>query len=435
MKNRLAALTLLLVAVSVSVAADWPQWRGPQRSGVSKETGLLKSWPKEGPKLLWTFKNAGLGFSSFAVVGDTLYTLGTRGDDEIVLALDISKNGAELWTAKIGPIFTFKSNDWGDGPRSTPAIDGQRLYALGGQGELVCVDISKKGQEIWRKNLIKDFGGEMMSEWGYSESPLVDGDLLVCTPGSQKGTLLALNKKDGSVAWQSTELKHKAPYSSIVAADMHGVRQYIQTSYVDDLVGGFISGVAAKDGKLLWSMQILKGQSYAISSTPIVKGNQVYVTFGHRGSCHLFEISKEFKAKELYSKNNQKVLKNRDGGVVLIGDHVYGHSDNLGWVCQEWKTGDVAWDEKNEFPGASGSITAAEGLLYLYTDSGVVGLVEASPKEFKEISSFKIPEISKIPQTRDTSRHSKIWAHPVIANGRLYLRDHELIFCYDLKSK
>src|SRR5262249_36391652 len=245
---------------------------------------------------------AGLGFSSFAIVGGNIYTLGTRDDkEEVIIALD--KVGRELWTANIGPIFTFKSNVWGDGPRGTPTIDGKYLYALGGQGDLVCVDISDRGKEIWRKNLIRDLGGEMMSEWGYSESPLVDDKLLICTPGGEHGTLAALDKTNGSLVWQSKELKHKAPYSSIMPANIHGARQYIQLSYVD-AVGGFVNGVAATDGKLLWSAPIFKGDSYAAAPTPIVKDNLVYVTTGYGGGCHLFEIAKDFTATDLFSKRN-----------------------------------------------------------------------------------------------------------------------------------
>ena len=434
MKTRVLSISALLLFVGWAVAADWPQWRGPQRTGVSAETGLLKVWPKEGPKLLWTFKNAGLGHGSFAVVGNTLYTLGTRGDDEIVIALDVT-SGAELWTAKIAPLFVAVDQHigWGDGPRSTPTIDGNHLYALGGQGELVCLDIAAKGKEVWRKNLPKDLGGEMMTGWGFSESPLIDGPLLLCTPGGAQGTVAALNKMTGTLVWQSKELKNKAPYSSIVVAEIHGVRQYVQNSFVD-VTGGFVSGIAAQDGKVLWTMPTFKGDSYNIGPTPIVKDNLVYVsTQNGVTGCHLFALDKSFKAKDLYSKANQKVMKNNHGGVVLIGDHVYGHSERSGWVCQEFKTGDQV--SVKTLDAHSTSLTAADGMLYFFTDDGVASLVEATPKMFTEISSFKLPERSKIPDTRATSRKSKTWAHPVVANGHLYLRDHDLLFCFDVKAK
>jgi outer membrane protein assembly factor BamB len=429
-----AFVSAAFLVVAGAMADDWPQWRGPDRSGVSKETGLLRSWPAGGPKLLWTFKNAGEGFSSCAVVGNTFYTLGCRGADEIVLALDIAK-GTESWSAKIGPIFKAFGN-WGHGPRGTPTIDGDRLYALGSQGDLICLDIPSKGKkELWRKNLPKDFGGEMMTDWGFSESPLIDGALLICTPGGKKGTVVALKKDTGELVWQSSGLTNKAPYSSAMAATIHGVRQYIQNSY-DEAVGGFVSGFAAKGGKVLWTMPTFKGDSYHISPTPIVKDDMVYVTtYNTVTGCHNFQIDKSWKAKDLYSKKNQKVMKDNHGGVILIGDHVYGHCDKSGWVCQDFKTGAEAWSEGSFLDTSSGAITAADGLLFLFTQDGEVGLAEANPKEFKALGSFKLPETSMIPQTVPTSKDSKAWAHPVVSGGRLYLRAHDLVFCYDVKGK
>jgi outer membrane protein assembly factor BamB len=435
-----ARLLLLGVAValfgSLGLAADWPQFRGPNRDGVSHEKGLLKAWPKDGPKLLWTYKDAGLGFSSFAIVGDKLYTLGTRGDDEIVLVLDANK-GTELWTAKIGPIFTFKDNSWGDGPRSTPTIDGQYLYALGGQGILVCLDIAAKGKEVWRKDLRKDLGGEPMVEnynWGYSESPLVDGPLLICTPGGAQGTVAALDKKTGKVVWRSTGLTNQAPYTSPVVAEFRGVRQYIQTSYIGSTEGGVVSGFAAKDGKVLWTELLAKKSNYNLASTPLVLGDRLYISEGSGYGCHLYEFKSSPKVKDLYSKAAQKVMKNNHGGVVLVEGHVYGFSEPGMWVCQDLDSGKAAWTERNEIGGRSGSITAADNMLYLYSDEGEIGLLAADPKEFRLSGKFTIPERSKFPSTRASSREAKVWAHPVVANSRLHLRDGELIFCYDVRA-
>ena len=432
----LAGLLTLFVCVALVRADDWPQWRGPDRSGISKETGLLKQWPEKGPKLVWSYRDAGFGFSGFAVVKDTLYTLGTRNKDEIVIAVD-AKDGKELWTAKVGPIFTFKGNVWGDGPRSTPTIDGNNLYALGGQGELVCLDIAQKGKEVWRKNLIKDLKGEMMSEWGYSESPLIDGDRLICTPGGPEGTLAVLDKKTGAVQWRSAGLKQKAPYTSAAAAEIHGVRQYVQLSAAVDKNDGFLSGFAAADGKVLWSTPLFKGYVYSISSSPpIVVDNTVYVTYLSEttSNCHRFAIDKDFQVKDLYTGKNNNTIKNNHGGVVLVGDHVYGYSERAGWVCQDFKTGKALWNERDAIEGG-GSIIAADGRLYIYSDQGEAILAEANPKEWTEIGRFKIPETSKLRPMAETSSSAHIWAHPAIANGRLYLRDAELIFCYDIRAK
>jgi outer membrane protein assembly factor BamB len=416
---------------------DWPQWRGPDRTGVSKENGLLKDWPAKGPRLVWTYSNAGVGFSTTAVVGDRLYTLGGIDESEYVIALDLKgTQPRELWKVKLGPIL-IGHLQYGDGPRSTPTVDGKLLYALGGQGDLVCVALDK-GQEVWRKNLIKDLGGEMMTEWGYSESPLVDGDKLICTPGGDKGTLAALDKKTGAVRWRSTGLKNKAPYSSVVISEAGGVRQYVQNSYISEDEGGVVSGFDAKDGKVLWTAPLAKISSYAIVPTPIVRGDLVYVTAGYDYGCHLYQLKRTgdgFAVNDLYKPRERRAFKNTHGGVVLVGEHVYGHSEKTGWVCQDFKTGKVAWLERDKLECTSGSITAADGMLYLYSDEGVAVLLSASPKGWEEHGHFEIPQKSKVPEMRRGSRGAKIWTQPVIANGRLYLRDQELLFCFDISAK
>lgn len=440
MKTRLLLVGIAaLLFGSFAHVDDWPQFRGPQRDGVSAETGLLKDWPKGGPKLAWSFKNAGLGFSSMAIADGKLYTLGSRGDDEVVLAFDAAK-GAELWTMKLGPIVNGSENAvWGDGPRSTPTIDGKHLYALGSQGELVCLEISGgQPKEVWRKNLVKDFGGEMMSGWGFSESPLVDGKLLVVTPGGTAGTLAALDKLTGAVVWRSKELTHLAPYTSIMATDIHGVRQYVQTSCKEVKKGGFVSGISAADGKLLWSEPIFKGSAYLIASNPLIKGNLVYHSTGDDShECHLFEIGKDNKVKEKYSKASQKNMKNNHGGVVLVGDYVYGYSDGRGWTCQEFAKGTLKWEEPGDpVCNGSGATISAGGMLYLVSDLGEVGLADADPKAFNLVSSFKMPQLSKFPASkRTTSKNSKVWSHPAVANGYLYVRDAEFIYCYDIRDK
>lgn len=442
MKKCVLGILAGIVVASVARADDWPQFRGPDRSGVSKETGLLKVWPKDGPKLAWTFKNAGLGHSSFAIVKGVLYTLGTDWDPkkpnatdfgEYIIAIDAAK-GAELWRHKIGPISTYPppSNAYGDGPRSTPTIDGNLLFALSGDGELVCLDLATK-KEAWRKNLVKDLDG-VMGKYGYSESPLIDGDKLICSPGGAKGTLAALDKKTGTVLWRSKGLTNLVHYTSPVVADIHGVRQYIQTSYVSKPgdIHGEVNGVDT-NGNLLWSGTIYTGENEGSAATPVVSGNLVYTTVGFGGGCHLFEIGKNQQAVEKYKKPTWKKVKNTNGGVVLIDGHIYGHSERDTWICQNLKTGALAWDEQNDLKCASGAITAADGKLYMFTDEGEVGLVNADAKEFKLISGFKLPMRSKIPQERTTSRMAKIWSYPVIADGHLYLRDQEYIFAYEIK--
>jgi len=438
----ISASACLAAAALCACAADWPQWRGPERTDISKETGLLKSWPKGGPPLLWKYADAGIGFSGPAVVGDRLYTMGARDEMEYVIALDV-KTGQEVWHAKLGSIFTFKGNKWGDGPRATPAVDGALLYALGGQGDLVCLQIMD-GKEVWRKNLVTDFGGKVMEynpglNWGYTESPLVDGDKLVCCPGGPQGTMIALDKKTGNSIWRATELKDEATHSSIMPAEIGGVRQYVQTTFKGSgKGGGAVVAVAAKDGKLLWYFPIERYDVYQIVPTPVVRGDQVYVTNGDGTGCDLLNIARKagggFTAKELYKPASQKVMKNEHGGVVLVGDHIYGNSDGRGWVCQDFKTGKAVWEEKYRLEG-KGSLTCADGYLYLYSDRGVAALIKASPQGWEESGRFDLPEQSKTHESRPTSRGAGVWTHPVVANGRLYLRDQDLLFCFDVRAK
>lgn len=425
---KLAASFFLILGASDMArvqADDWPQWQGPERNNVSKETGLMKSWTKDGPKLLWTFEKAGIGYSGPAIVGDRLYTMGGRDDTSYVLALDV-KTGKEVWECPIGKLFKV---DHGDGPRGTPTIDGDLLYALDGQGELICVETAT-GKKRWSVNMQKDFHGEMMSHWGYSESPLVDGDQVVCCPGGKEGTVVALDKKTGKVLWRSKELTDKATYSSLVIAEIGGVRQYVQLTFKKGKEGeaGAIVGIAAKDGKLLW-YHPRPGYKTAVIPTPIVRGNLVYAVAGYGAGCDLLEISgkgNKFEAKQLYDEKVQKKMDSKTCGAVLVGDYIYGFSDKGGWICQDFKTGGVKWD--NNVKVERGSLTCADGLLYCYGEmSGQIALIDPNPDALKLKSKFKIPRETKL--SRGSGR---IFTHPVVANGRLYLRDEDLIFCYDI---
>jgi outer membrane protein assembly factor BamB len=426
MKTRrlvLPAVCLIGLAVAAPVpfsrSADWPQWRGPDRNDVSKETGLLKSWPKDGPKLLWTYEKLGAGYAGPAVVGDRLYVLGMRGKDEHLIALDVS-TGNEAWTSQVAPYLSTGSTEgYGIGPRSTPSIDGDKVYVLGSQGLLVCAGTAD-GKQAWKVSLPQDLQGQMMSGWGWSESPLADGDKVICTPGGKKGALAALDKKTGSVLWRSTEVTSQATYSSVVADEVGGVRQYVQ------VVNKAVVGVAAKDGKKLWEQPKPEHRT-AVIPTPIVRDDDVYVTAGYNIGCDLLRLVPEaqgIKVEELYDNSARKNVENKHGGVVLVGDYIYGWTDKGGrWVCQEFKTGKIVWESKEL---GRGSVTYADGHLYCYAESdGTVVLVQASPEGWKEDGRFQIPR---------TKKKGSIWTHPVVANGRLYLRDQDLLFCYDVKD-
>jgi outer membrane protein assembly factor BamB len=416
MKTRLLLTAVCLAAALPLLAADWPQWQGPDRTNISKETGVLKTWPASGPKLAWTFDNAGIGFAGPAVVGDRLYTMGARGGTEFLYALD-TKNGKEVWATEIGPLYT---NGYGDGPRGTPTVDGDNIYTLSGQGNLVCVT-KDKGTKVWSKSLTKDLRGGIPN-WGYTESPLIDGDKVLCTPGGGQGTIAALDKKTGDVSWRSKGLTDGAAYSSIIAADVSGSRQYIQ------MTTGGVVGVSASDGKPLW--QSAAGRNgIAIIPTPIYHDGQVYVTSGYGTGCALLKLAPDgdaFKAEQVYAN---KIMINQHGGVVLLNGNLYGFSDNKGWVCQEFKTGKDLWMEKSKL--GKGSLTCVDGMLYCYTENdGICVLADAAPTGWKEHGRFKIPRETKQPR-----KQGHIWTHPVVANGKLYLRDQDLLFCFDVKGK
>lgn len=402
--------TLLTLTALTTHAGDWPQWRGPDRTDITKETGLLKVWPDGGPKRVWLFENAGHGYSGPAIAQGKFFTLGTRDGNEILLVLD-ANTGKELWTAKIGKVL---SNRWGDGPRGTPTVDGDRVYALSGPGDLVCVNVAD-GKILWQVNM-KDLGGQVPG-WGYCESVLVDGNQVVCTPGGSQGALAALDKMTGKLIWQSKEFTDGAHYSSIMPAEINGTRQYVQ------LVEKNFVGISAKDGKLLWKSDFPKGRT-AVIPTPIIKGNSVYVTAGYGAGCKMVTIGANNEVTTVYENT---VMKNHHGGVILIGDHLYGHSDGYAWVCQNFKTGEEVWGHRDFRKGA---IAYADGKLYcLEEGSGALVLAEASPAGWKEHSRFTLD-----PQSKIRSSSGRIWTHPVIANGKLYLRDQDLIYCYDIKG-
>src|SRR5688572_19643378 len=389
---------------------DWPQWRGPDRSDVSKETGLLKKWPTEGPKRVWLYENAGNGYSGPAIANGKYFTIGTRDNNECVLALD-ANTGKELWVAKIGAEL---DNRWGSGPRGTPTVDGDRVYALSGKGDLACINVAD-GKVVWTASM-NALGGKTPG-WGYTESVLVDGDKVVCTPGGSKGALAALNKADGKEIWRSSDFTDGAQYASIIPADINGQRQYIQ------LTMQHLVGISAKDGKQLWSSD-WPGRT-AVIPTPIYRDSHVYISSGYGVGCKLVKIEAGDKATTVYEN---KVMKNHHGGVILVGDHLYGYSDGLGWVCQDFKSGDEVWAERNKL--GKGAIAYADGMLYCLDEkSGTLVLVEASPKGWTEHGRFKLD-----PQTKIRSPQGRIWTHPVISNGKLYLRDQDLIYCYDIKG-
>lgn len=415
MTSRLAfSLVLLLPQALYAASGDWPQWRGPNRDAVSTETGLLAEWDSSGPPLAWKASGLGRGYSSIALAGGRIYTMGDRGEQQFVIALD-AKDGDQVWATPVG-------KKWNDGgPRCTPTIDGDMVYAITPAGDLVCLD-AKTGRGIWTKNFAKDFQGRMMSGWGFCESPLIDGPNLICTPGGDKATIVSLNKKSGKLNWSAAVPDcGGAAYSSIVVSNGGGVKQFVQ------LVGRGLAGVAAKDGKFLWMYNRVANGTANIP-TPIVKDDYIFCSTGYNTGAALLKLERKgtsVAANEVYFLRSD-TMQNHHGGMVLIGDYVYcGRGHNNGFpICVELTTGKVAWD-KGRGPGSgSAAVVAADGRLYFRYENGVMALIEATPEGYHEKGTFKIPDC-----------HDPSWPHPVVAGGKLYLREQDALLCYSLKAE
>ncbi len=421
------ALTVACFGSTFSFAADleWPTWRGPNRDAVSLETGLLTEWSQDGPPLLWQANGLGKGYSSVAISNGRIFTTGQIRDKSdrkrtqtVLMALDLA-DGAQLWTA---PLDTDRKQ-----PNAAPTIDGNRVYALGRVGDLVCVD-APTGKTLWKKNLTRDFGGKMMSGWGYSESPLVDGDLLICTPGAKDAMIVALDKKTGETVWKNIAPddlgkrgRDGAGYSSIVISNAGGIKQYVQ------LTGRGVIGVAADDGRFLWNYNRVANGTANIS-TPIVKDDYVFASTGYNTGAALFELKRSgdgIEAEEKYFLG-PKEMQNHHGGMVRIGDYIYcGHGHNQGYpLCIEMETGKVAWRPSEGAGENSAAVAYADGHLYYRYQDGIMALVQATPNAYNLKGSFKLATVN-----------GRSWPHPVVLGGRLYIRDNDALLCYDVKQK
>ena len=426
MPRLLLAVSLTLTLTFALFANDWPQWRGPNRDAVSKETGLLKEWPKDGPPPRWKLTDIGTGYSSPSIAAGKVYVQTTKGEDEFLLVLD-EKTGKEAWTAAIGKVGKNSMPEY-PGTRATPTVAGDRVYCLASAGQLTCVGTD--GKQKWQKDLVKDFDGQIGNapnayNWQYSESVLVDGDAVVCTPGGETATLVALNKTTGAVIWKSAVPGgDHADYSSIIVVETAGVKQYVQ------FLRKGVVGVDAKTGKFLWRYD-RTASSGANILTPVAENNKVFTSsgMGLGGTVELTGGGGTVTAKELYTTPGTKAS---IGGAVLVDGHLYGTSGaNL--FCVEFATGKEKWTEPKIGPA---SLCYADGRLYIRGHGGtgfekgalpsVVLLVEPSPEGYREKGRFTQP---------DRSEKRPAWPHPVVANGGLYLRDQGVLLCYDVKAK
>jgi outer membrane protein assembly factor BamB len=395
-------LLCLSTGIFAQTGGDWPQWRGSNRDGISKETGLLKQWPTDGPPLAWKTKGAGGGYSSFSIAKGRLFTMGLRGDREFVIAFDVA-TGKQVWATAHGGAF---QNDRGDGPRGTPTVDGENLYALGGNGDLSCLE-ARTGRIIWTMNVLQKFGGSNIT-WGISESPLVIGEKVLVNAGGPGASIVALNKKDGTLLWKSQS--DRAGYSSGIPVQIGNTTQVVFFTHQRAV------GLDLKDGKLLWEYA-RPANNVANVATPVTRGNRVFISSDYGTGAGLVEIKADGQVQEVYFTRE---MRNHHSSSILIGDYLYGFSSGI-LTAMKFDTGEVAWKDRSV---GKGSLVYADGNLYALSENGVVGLIEATPTGYVEKGRFRIPQDS-LPT----------WTHPVVAGGRLYLRDQDTIYAYDVREK
>jgi len=446
MKQFISCVALALFSVPTIAASaapfDWPQWQGQDRNSVSKETGLLQEWPEGGPSLAWKIAGLGGGYSAPSVANGQIFGMSSRGEDEVVWSIS-ETDGRELWATRLGPALTEGMPQGKEGAGSTPTVDREHLYVLGLSGDLVCLQASD-GKIVWRKNLTTDFGG-VLPTWRYNESPLVDGDKVICTPGGDDATLVALNKMTGETIWKGQLPKPAAAesegpgagrrggrpgmrdsgaaYSSAIAIDFEGQRQYVQ------FTSKALAGFAASDGKLLWRYDRPANRAGINCTTPLYLDGKVFAASAYGAGGGLVKLGKDgnggVNADEAWFS---KDMENHHGGVLVIDGALYGSNGGNGGgylVCLDFETGDVLWNEKDPDKRrvTKGSVAQADGRIYYRTEEGEVLLIEPNRMDYLERGRFQQPDRTNQPA----------WPHPIIANGKLYIRDQDTLYCYDVK--
>jgi len=404
------AATVVLSSALIAFGEDWPQFRGPNRDGKSAETGLLKSWPKGGPKLLWKSDvNVGTGFSSMSIVKGTIYTTGLLDGQEHLFAIDLK--GKLKWKVKYGPGFS----KYPPSTRTTPTVDGGNLYVMSSMGRGGCFQAAD-GKEKWSVDTVEKFGGKVL-RWGIAESVLIIGDMAICTPGGPDATMVALNKLTGETIWRTKGLDDMSAYCSpILIKDA-------KKNLIVTMIESHAIGVSATSGKILWKFPY-RGRCQAHAVSPTYSKGRIFITSGYNDGAVMLDLADDGKSVKVAWKD--KGFDTHHGGVILVDGQIYGTTwkgnGDGNWICVDWDTGKVRFDEHWKCKGA---MVFADGMLYCYEEKGgTVGLAKADPSGFKVISSFKV-----------TEGEGKHWAHPVVANGVLYIRHGSALMAYDIKGK
>jgi outer membrane protein assembly factor BamB len=437
---------VVMVTAGNSWAADWPQWNGPDRNAISQETGLRQEWPQDGPALVWRVTGLGGGYSAPAISAGRMFGMSNRGADEVVWSLE-EGDGDEQWVTRLGPAKTDGMPQGKEGPGCTPTVDGDRLYVLGAAGALACLR-TDDGSIVWQRSLTEDFGG-VIPTWRYNESPLVDGDQVICTPGGPEATLVALDKMTGELIWKcvvpAVEGRNdsnagrgrggfgrgrggfgrrgpqsSAAYASAIAIDVDGQRQYVQ------LTAKALVGVAASDGKFLWQYDAPANRMGINCSTPIYHDGLLFAAsaYGNGGGAVKL-VANGNGNLDVQPAYFTKKMQNHHGGMIVVDGCLYGANGGNGGgflACLDFQTGEVLWQERD---APKGSLAFADQRFYLRTENGTMILFEPNREQYVERGRFDQPDRSGSPA----------WTHPIIANGKLYIRDQDLLLCYDVQAK
>jgi len=470
MKTRMIVISVLVMVMAGEGLADWPQWRGPKRDGTSAETGLLKEWPSDGPPLAWKAEKLGGGYGAPAVVGGRIFGMSNRRGQEAVWALS-EKDGKELWVTGLGRVATGGMQQGSEGPGCTPTVDGELLYVVGASGTVACLR-TEDGKVVWQRSLTRDLGGSA-PRYRYNESPLVDGEKVICTPGGEDAAMVALDKRTGKTLWKTkvpaalargpgggpgrgsgapgrrpggpgrrpggSDRRGGGPgrgpgggdshgsaaaYASAIAIDVAGQRQYVQSA------ANALIGVSASDGKLLWRYDRVANHRCISCATPLFHDGKVFATSAYGAGGGLVKLRADtdggMKTEEVYFTSK---MQNHHGGMILFDGCLYGASggnEGGALACLDFRTGKVLWDRRDSGQRrGKGSLALADGRLYYRMESGTMVLIEPNAKQLVERGRFEQPDRSR----------RRAWAHPVIANGKLYLRDQDVLLCYDVKAK
>lgn len=398
----------------------------------------MQNWPEVGPPLAWKINQLGGGDSTPSIAAGRIYGMSNRGDQEVVWALS-EEDGTAIWVTPLGAAVEQRMRQSKEGPGCTPTVDGDRLYVLGMGGRLACLNVVD-GQIVWQRSLTEDFGG-VVPVWSYRESPLIDGDKVVCTPGGPDATVVALSKANGETIWQS-KLPESEPaaapprnpggrrrgfnfgpssgaaYASAIPIDFEGQRQYVQ------LTAKSLLGVAADDGEVLWQYEGPANGMAINCSTPLYHDGMLFAASAYGAGGGLTKLTRDaagtIQPEEVYFT---KRMQNHHGGMIVIDGCLYGaNGGNEGGAltCLDFQTGEVLWDERSKRRAPKGAIAFADGRIYYRAEDGTMLLVEPSREQYLERGRFEQPDRSDLPA----------WAHPVIANGKLYVRDHDVLLCY-----